>query len=475
MKTMMKRLTALALALVLMLTLVPGVHAATLKQGSRGTEVKRLQQNLIGLGYLDGEADGSFGSGTRRAVERFQSAFGLVVDGSAGNATQTAVRNAVVRLQVDLKRLGFAPGSADGHFGTKTKNAVLAFQKANGLSRTGVADNATWSAINAQSGGMRADTAVRKGSYGTQVTYLQQALIGLGYLSGSADGHYGPMTQEAVRKFQKAYGLSVDGSAGRNTMTALRNAVSALQSDLARKGYPSGSINGVFGSGTKSAVKAYQKDKGISANGVAGPKTMQKLYGYSLGGSDSAGETGKTYQIWVDPLYQDDDERRIQYGGKYYTTVSKSGCAGVSLAMALNTLKGTDKYDGQNVMQWFANNGHYWGKGTNHEGIWAYPRKLGLHTAYCDSASSLISHLKKGRLAIALIKDKTGDEFFVKSESRGHYILVSGYRKYDGKDQVYVNNPLSYKSSKWFDIDDLMDNVCNDWEGYENSFIIVYK
>ena len=473
MRRMMRRTTALLLALILMTAVLPYANAAALKQGSRGTEVRYLQMNLIGLGYLEGEADSSYGNMTRNAVERFQADFGLQVDGSAGNATQTAVRNAVVRLQVELQNLGYGPGSADGHFGSKTESALRAFQKANGLSQTGTASRETWAAINAQCGGMRANSVVRKGSYGTQVKYLQQALIGLGFLGGSADGHYGSRTEEAVRQFQSAYGLSVDGSAGRNTMTALRNAVVTLQSDLARKGYPSGTINGVYGNGTKSAVKAYQSDNGINANGVAGPKTMQRLYGYAMGGADSAEE--KTYKIWIDSLFQNGDNSKFTYGGgKYWKTVWTSGCGGVSMAMALNALKDTDRYTGQNVMQWFSDNGYYWGAGTAHEGIYKYPRNQGLNTAYCAKAEKLVEYLKKGSLAIALTKDRTKEGLFA-NPGGGHYVLVSGYRLKDGVDQVFVNNPLSYKGSRWFDLEDLMANVYNANEGYPNPFVVIYK
>lgn len=470
---MMRRTVALILALILVITAVPGVSAAALKHGSRGTEVKRLQKNLIGLGYLDGEADGSFGSGTRRAVERFQSDFGLMVDGSAGTATQTAVRNAVVRLQVELEKLGYAPGGADGSFGAKTMNALLAFQKDNSLSRTGVADRETWAAINALSGGMRADQAVKKGSFGTQVKRLQKGLIGLGFLSDTADGHYGALTQEAVRRFQQAYGLTVDGSAGRNTMTALKNAVVALQSDLTRKGYSTGTIDGIYGSGTKSAVKAYQRDCGIDANGVAGPSTMKKLYGYSMGGADTV--EVKTYRILIDPLYQDGDYSKITYGyaNSYTTTVKESGCGGVATAMALNAMKGTDRFTGQNVMQWFADHDYYWGQGTKHEGIYTYAKSLGLNAAYCGKADDLVEHLKKGRVAVALIKDKTGEALFTYRGGGGHYILISGYRNKDGVDQVYVNNPLSYKGSRWFDLKDLMANAIIR-SGLENPFIAIY-
>ena len=446
MKQFWNRMLLLALALVTVLVLTPDVRAeaASMKQGSRGTEVKQLQRNLIGLGYLEGTSDGQYGAMTRDAVKEFQADFGLTADGEAGEATQAAIYNAIVRLQVELKNAGYAPGTADGQFGDNTKKALQKYQSKHGLKETGTANKATWAAMDEQSKGLRGGASVQAGS---QMKQLQQALIGLGYLEGTADGVNGPRTKEAVRKYQKAYGLAADGTAGADTMTSLKNTVTALQSDLARRGFYSGSVDSSFGKGTQSAVKAYQKYAKLDQTGVAGAKTMKKLYGYSLGGSDGADSeaaSANTWKTYIDSLYQDGDYSKITYrnGGKKTTTVHVSGCAGVSLAMGLNALLDTDKYTGQGVMQWFADNGYYAGGGTYQSGIWKYPRKLGLNSTYCDTSSSLISHLKKGRLAVAIIRDQTGDEFFTYSGSGGHYILVSGYRKLNGTDQIFVNNPL---------------------------------
>ena len=61
-----------------------------LTQGTKGAEVKRLQERLIELGYLpEGAADGSYGRQTRNAVRTFQYYNGLTQDGVAGRATQT--------------------------------------------------------------------------------------------------------------------------------------------------------------------------------------------------------------------------------------------------------------------------------------------------------------------------------------------------------------------------------------------------
>ena len=62
--------------------------ARTLKKGSTGVDVKKLQQALIDLGYLSDTADGTFGAKTQDAVTLFQAVNGLDADGLAGAKTQ---------------------------------------------------------------------------------------------------------------------------------------------------------------------------------------------------------------------------------------------------------------------------------------------------------------------------------------------------------------------------------------------------
>ena len=67
------------------------VDAATLKQGSRGEEVKTLQRKLKNWGYYSGAVDGIFGAKTKEAVKYFQRKNGLTVDGIAGAKTLAAL------------------------------------------------------------------------------------------------------------------------------------------------------------------------------------------------------------------------------------------------------------------------------------------------------------------------------------------------------------------------------------------------
>ena len=85
-----KRLTALALLTVL-LTLAVNADASTLSMGSRGERVALIQQRLRDWGDYDGAVDGIFGRATYNAVVRFQRRNGLAVDGRVGRKTAAAL------------------------------------------------------------------------------------------------------------------------------------------------------------------------------------------------------------------------------------------------------------------------------------------------------------------------------------------------------------------------------------------------
>ena len=153
--------------------------------------------------------------------------------------------DAVRAVQKRLKELGYYKGSADGDFGPATEDAVKAFQKANGLTADGAAGEQTQRVLyggNAKAANVKTTAApqqaatataapatsgtLKVGSTGTDVQTLQQKLIELGYLKGSADGVFGNKTAAAVKAYQKASKLTADGVAGSQTLSSL-NAVAA--------------------------------------------------------------------------------------------------------------------------------------------------------------------------------------------------------------------------------------------------------
>lgn len=141
------------------------------------------------------------------------------------------------------------------------------------------------------------------GATGDEVKILQLDLKKLNYPVGNVDGIFGIKTLNAVKQFQKDSGIKIDGIVGEVTMSKLKKALSKvlypsnplisnnlirigdrgikvveLQRELSRLNYPVGGIDGIFGRNTEISIKMFQKDNGLIIDGIAGPKTLEKLY-----------------------------------------------------------------------------------------------------------------------------------------------------------------------------------------------------
>lgn len=81
----------------------------------------------------------------------------------------------------------------------------------------------------------------RRGSSGSEVRKIQEKLKRWGYYSGSVDGIYGSGTESAVKKFQKANGLKADGIAGKSTLNAM--GISSSNSSSSSGGNNSNDLN----------------------------------------------------------------------------------------------------------------------------------------------------------------------------------------------------------------------------------------
>lgn len=134
----------------------------------------------------------------------------LLRNGSQGNF--------VYLLQFILNQYGYNL-SVDGIFGTRTLNAVRDFQRNNSLSVDGLVGNNTWKTLLT----LPPYPLLKQNSRGAYVTFLQQLLESNLYPVGGIDGIFGTRTLNAVRAFQQANGLTVDGIVGNNTWNALTN------------------------------------------------------------------------------------------------------------------------------------------------------------------------------------------------------------------------------------------------------------
>ncbi len=133
---------------------------------------------------------------------------------------------------------------------------------------------------------------LKQGSKGGFVVALQYLLNQYGY-NLSTDGIFGSGTAKAVQQFQTNNNLTLDGIVGRNTWQALLNINPASQ--VLRRGsksssvlflqrlllsylYPINNLDGVFGGETERAVKAFQSENGLVADGIVGANTWRKLF-----------------------------------------------------------------------------------------------------------------------------------------------------------------------------------------------------
>ena len=256
----------------------------TMKKDSKGEDVKLLQRYLTELNLYSGSVTGNYGSRTEDAVKAFQRKNGLSVDGKAGAKTA-----ALLLKRIEEKR------------GTKVSTGTAATeQKAD--------DKVTY--------GSR---AIKHGMKGTDVTQLQKDLAALGLYKGSITGSCGSLTAAAIRTFQRENGLAADGVAGTRTIALLKDKVKAktsgkqetaatqkesektasadgtlktgvtlrryqrsddvkaLQHALKKLGYFKGTATGYYGEQTEASVIAFQAKKKLRQDGVAGASTLKAI------------------------------------------------------------------------------------------------------------------------------------------------------------------------------------------------------
>ncbi|MSO71299.1 MAG: peptidoglycan-binding protein [Alphaproteobacteria bacterium] len=127
------------------------------------------------------------------------------------------------------------------------------------------------------------------------VRNIQQELIARGYLIGTADGAAGPKTRAAILDYQREAGLELTGKASKDLLDHLKFAlprisaphapapypppemVRNIQSELARRGYYSGAVDGKTGPTTRAAVRAFQQDAGVPLTGALDERLLSEV------------------------------------------------------------------------------------------------------------------------------------------------------------------------------------------------------
>ena len=169
-----------------------------------------LQNFLISQGYLaNGSAVGVFGKLTQAAVQQFQKDQGIVTSGTPASTGYGAV-------------------------GARTRERIVALSAA----ATQSSSTATGAGTNANTSSTLSITrTLASGMSGSDVTALQNFLIARGYLaSGNASGFFGRLTEAAVQKFQKAYGIVSSGTPASTGYGVVGRMTRAKIADLSSQG-----------------------------------------------------------------------------------------------------------------------------------------------------------------------------------------------------------------------------------------------
>lgn len=281
-----------------------------MREGDDDDYVLALQKKLYELGYLTVKPTGFYGSATAEAVKKFQKKKGLTADGIAGISTQKALFGSSYTPIPSTRKV------------SETKTTV--------------------SAASASSSNSRAQVLM----YGDEDKYvkkLQQALYDAGYLKTKPTGYFGEATLEAVIAFQKKKGLTADGIAGVATQKALFGSkytpipdnrkihnsatsedadgdfeairkgdagaiVQSVQQRLKKYSYFDGEVTSYFGSATEAAVKAFQKNNGLTADGVVGSATYSLLFSGNPKSAPKKPSSSKTENTGSASAKTDDDE-----------------------------------------------------------------------------------------------------------------------------------------------------------------------
>ena len=364
-----KRLSTKAWKHLLPLLLVLSILSSAsrvfaLERGDQGPSVRNLQHQLQAAGFYQAPITQVYDFPTEDAVRRFQQAHGLVVDGIVGVmtrqklddlsnpptihpevrqvATNTVINTTNTERDFPLPQLTTASTPFDTISRSNTPDTIPQISTVSNTIVTAVVSHNRTPNPN----------FLQRGDEGEAVRILQERLKIAGFFSGRATGVFGPITEAAVKRFQEAYQLDVDGIVGPATLQKLPplamgeentppreipntdhlsvghqgEAVRLLQTHLIQAGYLQGTPSGYFDSQTATAVSQFQAANYLAVSGIAGPTTRAKLYSVitPAQGEFSTLEIQRRlkqkgfYQGHLNGVMGEDTKRAIRQAQEYY-------------------------------------------------------------------------------------------------------------------------------------------------------------
>lgn len=167
----------------------------------------------------------------------------------------------IKKIQQALTDAGLDPGPIDGKMGSKTKSAVMDFQKSKGLAADGVIGVKTWEELS-------------KYFPGDVITAAPQTEPMVSPISSSQGALQGEiLTSDAVRE-----------------RISQEQWVKKVQQALINAGFDAGTVDGRMGPKTRTAISEFQKSKNLTPDGVIGPKTWEEISKYFAGAPQAAAQ-----------------------------------------------------------------------------------------------------------------------------------------------------------------------------------------
>lgn len=223
------------------------------------------------------------------------------LDPSKGDVIKLGTKNSIVQvIQQKLMALDYIEADEPTEeFGESLQYAVQLFQRKNELPITGEVDAKTYQLLMSETA---KKYTVYIGAEGTDVEQLQQRLYELGYIQ-KVTSYFGTETDAAVKEFQRRNGLYDDGNVGKLTREALysehaipmsyylgdkNDEILKYKEKLYSLGYLTTKPTNVYDNDTVIAVKHFQENNGLIADGYVGPATKELLM------SDQAEENAMT-------------------------------------------------------------------------------------------------------------------------------------------------------------------------------------
>ncbi len=260
-------------------------------------EVARLQAALNKRGYAAGPEDGVSGPRVRTAIRAFQADAGLPETGEATQGLLAALETAggsggspaagsltsLAQVEAELGRRGYYVGDLDGIMDDQLRAAIRSFQGDAGATATGEADAALLASLKTSAVRNRGETN------SLLVWEIENRLDRLGYAVGPIDGTVDDQARLAVSTYQRQADIRQDGrtsfelldhidrSGGRNDSETASSLIWNVETELARRNFRVGPIDGTMDERTEAAIRAYEGEVGLESTGRASAALLVSL------------------------------------------------------------------------------------------------------------------------------------------------------------------------------------------------------